>query len=77
MEEEGGEAAKAKKSISYEDYRKMAFLLTKYIKQREELSESESSGKMRRPHLDFHSNHCMWRFSYNDCNLFPYAFCLL
>ena len=76
MEEEGGEAAKAKKSISYEDYRKMAFLLTKYIKQREELSESESSGK-KRPCLDFHSNHCMWRFSYNDCYLFPYAFCLL
>jgi len=43
MEEEGGEAAKAKKSITYEDYKKMAFLLTKYIKQREERSESEFS----------------------------------
>ena len=45
MEEEGAEAQKGKKTISYEEYKKLAFLLTKYIKQREEQSDTESTGK--------------------------------
>ena len=44
MEEEGAEAQKGKKTISYEEYKKLAFLLTKYIKQREEQSDTESTG---------------------------------
>ena len=46
--EQDGEQSKVKKSISYEEYKKMSFLIIQHIREKEEQSEagSESPGKL-------------------------------